>query len=284
MAHDREFDSDSLREGVETAGQPPRPASDLPEDAYEVEILRTIADGTQTLNSSMGLSRYPAELASLSFPEIGPAVLTLAPRDAAMLGLYRLIEGLRWHSIDLKALMGGEARTSVTPHKLKRVFFEWPDSQKESMPAQSALIMVEDRASYENPSGFTSRLDEDTADRFGKGTMLRYLGEVQVSLLLVFKCVHKDQRRGLEAKIGQLLAAERHGDSAGRRIVLPEYFSRMIRYTLVDTERPDDATAALGNDWKLGVTVAAEVPHVELVVSPGTVDGTVIDADATPGS
>jgi hypothetical protein len=191
-----------------------------------------------------------------------------------------MIRGLRWFSFDFEELANsGATRARKTPHKLDRIFYDWPDAQKESQPSPSALITSPDRATY-GASGFRARLLEDTADRFRKDTMLRYLGEQEIPLLLVFWCAHKDQRRGLEAKVGQLLAAERHTDSMGRRIVVPEYFSRTIRYTMIDSERPDAQDSARSNEWSLGFSITAEVPHVELVWSPGTVEDAAFGVEA----
>lgn len=281
---DRTFDPDSLATGTPTVGQPPAPSGALPSDAYKVEVLRTIADGTSTLNSSTQISRYPNELASASFPLDGPPVLTLAMREAAMLGLYRLLAGLRWHSFDFETLARtGAPQTRVTAHTLNRVFLDWPDERKGSMPAGAALITSPDRATFDS-AGFQARLLEETADLFLPNTMLRYLGEQTVPLMLIFWCAHKDQRRGLEAKVSQLLAAERHTDAMGRRVIVPEYFSRTIRYTLVDAERPDGEESARGNEWILSFSITAEVQHVELVWSPGYVTGTEFGIDADPGS
>lgn len=284
---ERVFDPDSIRPGVPTAGQPPAPSGVLPSEAYEVEILRNEVDGTQVQAGSNRLNRYPEELRSASFPASGPPVLTLAPREAAMLGVYRMIEKLRWYAIDLEALAkGGAATTRVSVHTLDAVFLDWPDDRKEIMPAQRALITGPERASFEAPSGFSARIldggGDDTRDRFGENTVLRYLGKQDVPLMLIFWCAHKDQRRGLEARVAQLFAAERHNDSMGRRIILPEYFSRTIRYTLLDTERPDGADAARANEWILSFSLLAEVPHVELVWSPGTVERTVVGVEAEP--
>jgi hypothetical protein len=276
---ERQFDPDSLCAGIPTAGQPPKPSGGaLPEDVYKVEVLRSL-DGTSTLVSSTQIGRFPSELRSASFPFEGPPVLTLAPRDAAMLGLYRLIEGLRWHSVDLEALAkDGAQQARVSVHRLTRVFLDWPRSEQESMPAQTALITSVEDAAFE-PSGRGARLLEETADRFYPDTLLRYLGHDQIiPLRLIFWTAHKDQRRGLEAKVTQLLAAERHDDRTGRRIVLPEYFSRVLRYTLQSTVRPDTEEGARGNEWVLDVSVLAEVEHVELVWSPGRVDNVGIGA------
>jgi len=174
----------------------------------------------------------------------------------------------------------GSKRAEVTPHKLTRVFLDWPDAQKESMPAQSALITSVGKSTFE-PSGRGARLLPDTADLFYPDTLLRYLGQDQlVPLSLIIWSAHKDQRRGIEARLLQLLAAERHTEATGRRIMLPEYFSRTIRYALEDTERPDSAEGARGAEWILDLTILAEVPHVELVWSPGRVEGVQIDVSA----
>lgn len=282
---EREFDTDSLIPGTPTAGQPPRPAGPLPEDAYTVEILRTAADGTQTLNSATQASRYPSELQSASFPIDGPPVLTLAPRDAAMLGLARMILGMRFHATDLQVLLeSGASQTRVSVHKIERVHLDWPTTQQESMPSGNALITGPDESPFQ-PSGRQARLLTETADRFHPNTMLRYLGEDQeIPLQLIIWTAHKDQRRGLEAKIAKLLAAEVHDDRTGRRIILPEYFSRVIRYTMTSTTRPDSAEGARGNEWILSVAITAEVPHVELVWSPGYVDRVIVGTEVAVGS
>ena len=279
-----EFDPDSIRPGVPTIGSPPKPAGVPDDEAHSVIVLRN-PDGTKRLSGASGLPQILDAQQSLSWPSDGsrPRVLTLSPRDAALLGLYRIIEHLTWWSFDLQEVAErGDVRASVRgPYKLTKVHLDWPDGQqKQAMPAQTALITAPEPAPFD-AAGWTPRLLPETQDRFLPGTVLRYIGVQEVAIQLVIWTAHKDQRRGLEGRLTNLLGGESRTDRGGRRIILPEYFSREIRYTLDDTARPVSAEAARAGEWVLDVSVTAEVAMVELVTIPGVFDGAQFDVEAT---
>lgn len=285
MSDDRIYDPASIREGVPTAGQPPRPAGVPDDEAYTVEILRN-AEGTTRRVGTSPINHYPGELRSASFPDRGlPVVVTPSARDAAILGLARMIGRMRWFSFDFADLAtDGPSRTSVAGHTFTKIWTDWPDTQKEAMPAQGALITSDERVEY-SPSGFDARLLDqpglqDTRDQFAPGTVLRHLGiEAQVPLTLVVWTAHKDQRRGLEAALERKLAVETWADETGRRVIVPEYFSRGVRYTLQDNERANGSELARALEWGLTVSILAEVPVVELVYAPDEVEDIVATAE-----
>jgi len=278
----RTFDPDSIRPDVPTIGVPPRPAGVPPEEAYTVEIIAN-PDGTRSLVGISGYGEILPAQQTKSFPPDGAAVVTMAPKDAAMLGLYRILDAMRWRSFDLQILaeLGKTISTSREPHRLTKIHLDWPDGQqKESMPAQTALITGPDPAPFD-VAGFTPRLLEETQDRFMEGTVLRYMGVQEIPLAVVVWFAHKDQRRGFASRIINALAGEPRQDIGARHVVVPEYFSRSIRYQLQDTTRPDNAEGARVNEWVLEVSILAEAPVVELVTIPGVVDGFQFDVEAT---
>lgn len=292
MPDDPRYDPDSIRPGVPTIVTPTgrKPVGVADADAYFAKVIRSTDTETDAIGPVDDLNRYPAELASLSWPKGAPGVLTMSPRDAAMVGLYRLIRGVTWQSFDLQKVLDGDERVAITLHSFTRtdadgrdlpaIYFDWPDWAVEDMPAQAALITSPEEIAWE-PSGLHARLLEETLHRFGEGTVLRYLGEISGPLEIVCICAHKDQRRGLEARLLQLFAAERHDDRFGRRAIVPEYFSREARFTLQGVTRVDGPPEAIGNRWQLTVSLLAEIEQVELLVAPGFVDSVAIDVVAS---
>lgn len=270
------YEPSSIKDDVERINTPkgPKPAGTPDDEAYFAQVLRG-PEGADSIVTTHSCSQYPGgALESLSWPpDDRPGFLTLAPRDAAMVGLWRLIQNISWQTFDLDRI--AESGDNVIHAQLSRwvgVRLDHPVWTNPDMPAGTALITSSGDATWDN-QGFNAFLMKETRDVFGKGTILRYLGVFEVPLILTTWAAHKDQRRGLEARIAQVLAAERSDDRGGRRVVVPEYFGRQVRFQLTSIARPDTDATAIENRWELDVNVIAEMEHVELVRIPGYVDG-----------
>ena len=267
------FDPESIRPGVPTIGSPPTPSGVAPDDAYAVKILRSEATGTDTLAGVGSISRHENELREVQ------DILTLTPRDAAKVGLYRLIRGLQWRAFDLQKVVDGDPKIFIQRFGFDRIFLDWADWLKEEMPAQAAVVTSPDDSQWDS-AGLSPYLIEESLDVFMPDTLLRYLGEFTIPLMMITVSAHKDQRRGLEDALVKVLAAEPHDDRGGRRVIVPEYFSREIRFMLESTARPDTSLGAHSNQWPLEISVSATVEQVVLVHSPGTVAGVEFDVAA----
>jgi len=257
------YDPESIRDGVCTllTDTGIEVFGSAPEETYFAKIVRN-PDGSHTRVSTGAGSTYPAPI------EVVNEVLNLAPRDAAMIGLYHMLRNVSWRSFDLLDVVKGQARLPFKMHQFEDIAFDWMEWGVEDMPSGKMLITsATDDSVYEQHTDV--RLLEETYGVYEPGTLLRYLGEQTIQIELVCWCAHKDQRRGLEAKLLEELAAEKVNDLPGRRVVIPEYFNRTARYMLRSSSRPDDAARAGAHEFQLIIPVAAEIEHVVLVRSPG---------------
>lgn len=262
------YDPESIRADacVQYTETGPHPL-DLPEDTYFARVVRS-PDGTHTKVSTEAHATYPSPLLSAGWPDAGTGVLILPPRDAAKIGLYRILRSMVWQSYSLLEAVAGHGRVAITKHTFENVSFDWPDWGTNDTPAGKALITsLDSEATHEQPGEV--RLLDETLGLFAPNTVLRHLGQQTIPLQIICWCAHKDQRRGLEARLLTELAAERVDDRPGRRVVIPEYFSRVARYTLGGTTLPDDADRAAAHEYLLVVSVTAEIEHVDLVYTPG---------------
>jgi hypothetical protein len=230
-----------------------------PNEAHFAELIQN-TDGTYTKVSSSPGTTYPAPLRPVD-------VLQLAPRDAAMLGVYAMLKNLRWQSFNLREVAEGRPLVAIVPLQFDDIVFDWPTWGVTDAPTAKALITSLDAAVYEQHGEV--RLLDETAELFHPGSILRHLGAQRIPLQIVCWCAHADQRRSLEAKLMAALAAEERSDLPGRRIVIPEYFNRVARYTMRSTMRPDDEERSKSNEHVLEVPVEVELEHVQLVYSPG---------------
>lgn len=273
------YDPETLRPGVPTTLTPsgPKPVGVADSEAYFARIVQN-TDGTLTRASLATGSTYTSPLESASHPRAGEPILTLAPRDAAMLGLWQLIKDLTWYSYDLRAVASGNDRVHTTRSQFRDVVFDWPEWSKTDAPTGIALINSVETAGFDM-AGFNPRLLEETADIYADGTVLRYLGEQRIPLSIWSWCAHKDQRRGLEAALLERLAVEQNSDLPGRRVLVPEYFNRPVLYQLTGTTRPDSPDGAGANEWVLQIELTAEIDHVQLVRIPGYFEGGKVDVE-----
>jgi hypothetical protein len=254
------IDPESIPTSVETelTRHGPWPICVDPDESHFAKIIQN-TDGTYTKVPSRPGTGYPTPLRPVE-------ILQLAPRDAAMLGLYAILKNLAWQSFNLRDVAEGRPLVAIKPLSFAEIVFDWPSWNTESS-AGKALITSLEPAAYEQPGEV--RLLDETAELFYPGSILRHLGTQRIPLQIVCWCPHPDQRRALESKLLAALAAEESSDNPGRKLVIPEYFNRVARYSLRSTMRPDDDDRTTAHEHVLEVPVEAELEHVQLVYSPG---------------
>jgi hypothetical protein len=270
-------DPASITPGTPTIQTPcgPQPVGVPDSEAYFARFVRT-ADEIDTIAPLSDVNRYPAELMSASWCAGG--ALALSPRDACMVALYHLVIGITWQNFDLQVVVDRK----IEQVAIKQLGFEhgirldFPEWKNEDMPVGAGLITAPDEAVWDG-AGLNAEMIDGTEDVFGAGTVLRNLGMIKVPVSLIYIAAHKDQRRGLEARLSVLLAAERADDRFARRVVVHEYFRRVVELSEFKISRPDTSATAIAGRWPLEVTLEAEVELVELVYSPGHLLGTQSD-------
>ncbi len=279
MQGDRRPDPSSLRREVRRVQTPagPKPVSTPDALAYFADQAQ-VGDRSAQLVSPNPINTYAAPLPSLSWPDDSPGLITLHPRDAAMLAVASLLATMRWNSRDLGQLVGDPTKPPViTQHKLDKVRLEWPDWDAADIPVDSALVNAGGSAPWD-PAERHPRLIPSTLGVFDHLaglssdkplTVLRYIGEYQVPVSVFAWFAHRDIRRGFEARLCAMMAASRIDDVFSRRVIVPQYFDREARISLGESLRPDDAASAAANRWPLEVQLSVELEHVELVLAPG---------------
>lgn len=250
-----------------TITRTPRDAVEDPTQADSATAVRrhsiaTLRDGTE--------GRYPAPPGRVL--EINELVPVGDPRDlpedtVALIAATRMVERLRFKRIDLDAFIADGTVMSST-FELKRVLFEWPRAEDPIEPMPSALIQQTDDETTYAPEGMETQLLEDTLDRYGDGTILRKLGTAAVPLLITVWCAHKEERRAIRAKLVRAAMAEPSDQRWARRVVVPEYYDRVVIFEIQGAAVDDDAEDAQQNHWVLAMRLLARVEIVELVQPP----------------
>lgn len=269
MPIDRRPDPSSLRPAVKriqtTSG--PKPVSLSDHLAYVADQVAA-GDRARQIGSPNPINFYAEPLASESWPDDSPGLITLHPRDAAMLAVSTLLASIKWNSRELGELVADPRKTPViTQHKLAKVRLEWPDWDGPDIPVDSALVNAGGEAQWD-PARRQAYLIDGTEGVYGEGTILRYLGEYQVPISVFAWFAHRDIRRGFEARFCAMLAANRVDDVFCRRVLVPAYFDQEARIQLGGSSRPDDAASAASNRWPLEVQMSVEVAQVELIRTP----------------
>ena len=265
-------DPTSILVGTQTieTDQGPKPSGVLDEDAYVAGTFET-GGGARSFGPLDLKHYYNDLLASASWPDDGGGIATMGPVDAAQLALCHLIARATWQSRPLAGLGEAPAQPHLTVHRLERIYFDWPRWDGRDIPVSQALITSPEEARWE-PGARTSMLLDSTIDVFGPGTMLRHLGEWEVPLRMIVWFAHQDMRRGFQARISSLLAAERSRETWHRIVVVPEYFNRDVTLMLQTVARPDTGEQAQANRWPIEFSLMAAVEHVELVRVPGYIE------------
>lgn len=214
------------------------------------------SDGTTTLIPAAAPAGmlYPEELRRVS-PESDMDALS-----AMQIGLARLMQGLSFSQHNLEARLAS-ADLQPREFKLERIFFDLPRQEDDLDPMPSLCIRCPGDRVYTSPNLGVSIL-EDTADVYGEGTVLRRLATVECELELAVWCAHKEQRRGFTSGVEAALLAEPNDDRPGRRIIVTDYFDRVLRANFVRASYPDDPVAAQSGRWIAQCYVTASIDRV----------------------
>lgn len=190
---------------------------------------------------------------------------------ALQIGIARLVWSMHGRSINLDKLIGGGPVEVSDEWGIQRLYFDWP-RQDDEIQTPSAAIVTPDEATYASRKLRPAGLLEDTADRWGDGTVLRETGETETMVHLVFFCTHKEERRAIRKWLEESMLVELNEGTPGRRIVIPEYWDRVARYEMLGVRPGDGAQGAQGNEWTLVARFTAQIGVVQLVQRPAYLD------------
>lgn len=225
-------------------------------------VIASLRDGTE--------GRYPNPADRIL--EIGNLVPANDPRDlpediVALIAATRMLGQMEFRRMDLDTYLA-EGRVVSSTFALQRVIFEWPRAEDPIEPMPSALVQQTDEETTYAPEGMETQLLEDTLDRYGDRTILRKLGTATVPLLITVWCAHKEERRAVRSTLVRGVMAEPSDQRWARRVVVPEYYDRVVIFEIVGTSVDDDADDAQQNHWVLAVRMTARVEVVQLVQPP----------------
>lgn len=117
---------------------------------------------------------------------------------------------------------------------------EWPDENKDMVTPSCAII---DAPADYAVIGLTSYIEEDSRDRYAKGTVVQWQAEYQETFQLEVRASKKSERRGLLACIETMLTPTEQ--MYGLRLRMDDYFGQTVCFTLQKRRLNDDASAAL---------------------------------------
>jgi len=116
---------------------------------------------------------------------------------------------------------------------------EWPDDMKDMV---FPTIAVEPGDVAIIARGLTNSIDESTVDQFGLGTAVLPLHEHQERIVLHVWATTRFQRAAIVAGLEGALDPDE--EMSGVRLVLPNYFGQVARFTLEGNQRVDDPDSA----------------------------------------
>lgn len=116
----------------------------------------------------------------------------------------------------------------------------WPDYEKEmDFPS---LVFLHGQATYE-PIGLTSYVEEDTKDRYGRGTVVCWMSEHTEIFTIEIWANKRAEMRSILAGIETSLSPTEQ--MYGLRFKMPDYFGQLVRFTVNNRQEFDEQDAAM---------------------------------------
>jgi hypothetical protein len=169
-------------------------------------------------------------------PKQNPDFLAIDGRTAAMRVLRKYISFLQF-------FRAGDKGQPPIPFQIPidDIHIEWPDNEVD-MRFPSIVFLSQGRANYD-AIGLGTNLLEQTADRFGAGTVLQVQSEYTENFAIEIWASKKPERRAILA--GLEVALTPTEQMYGIRFTVPEYYDQVCRFTLMDREIFDEPDGAL---------------------------------------
>lgn len=176
-------------------------------------------------------------------------------RDACMARFREFLSKLRFTRIG----PSGELAGYNIP--IERIFEEQPpDVTRLDMPCISFLPQVE---SYEALSLGPGNALEETADKYGKGTVVVETANYSEKLTVEVWGSSEAMRRSVRA--GIKTALQNSAVSGAMRLTLPKFFDQVASFALVEAENANDAPEIIKNRRRAMVFVQVNAVDCHLV-------------------
>jgi len=125
-----------------------------------------------------------------------------------------------------------------------------------------SIAFLPARGTHDQYSLGPSDLDEESFDKYGRGTALLRLGEYIELFMIEAWGSHVSERRSILAGVGAVLRISQRSNAL--QLSLPSYFDRIASFSLVDSQYIDDPDVVRGRR-RGQVAIELRVPEVLLV-------------------
>jgi hypothetical protein len=122
---------------------------------------------------------------------------------AAQLAVSQLLEGIVATVKDDENVVTGRSPNGRQV-KMTTIYIDWPPNEAEMLPATATILEADDQDFGDEVSA--ARYLEDTADKFGEGTVLFRQAFSTVKLAVHMTFAHRDDRRAFRAELEDWLA------------------------------------------------------------------------------
>ncbi|HMV65360.1 MAG TPA: hypothetical protein PKA64_00825 [Myxococcota bacterium] len=168
----------------------------------------------------------------------------LEPKAVCQLAIAQVLAAMVFRSVNPKDMAAGTAGPPKTFEVgAGGLHFDWPEPESTMPPSVQFTIREDEDGSEEDDFGLGGGTWlEDTADVFGKGTVLVLDGDYKGMFAVETVVSERFDRDAIKRAMRDHFKREPYDKRPGRRIVVRPYYSRVVRIELAErpfTERED---------------------------------------------
>ena len=194
------------------------------------------------------------------------------------------VRALKVHLMRAVFVVAAGADRQRVPFQLNEFLLEWPEGDVE---LNYPCVAVSGSREPYAQSNFNAEALEETQDVWCPGSVLWRTGESEFELQLDFFTTEAPERVAIAAQLPELFNVR---EAAGGVVLMGpcEYYSRPIRFTLLEAERIDTGATVQQRERRLRAVVRVDAEVLQLrkavVLDPRIMPPEVVDLEVTGGA
>ena len=200
-----------------------------------------------------------------------PVGVVLSPKKAGMLAIYSVLVEVVAKSIDLNSLVES-GRPNVREFGFEKIALGAHKFETDASYPNATIAMSSELNYDEEYVGNQLDMPDRFCDVFAPGTQLIGLTSATGLFDVRTELAKEEDQSAVHSALVRAFKREPATMLPNRRVMVPQYFDRLVRMELKNIDDRVDGSEAQEGRWQVTATLELEIPVVDLVLAQPELD------------